>query len=578
MAKANTIGSGIENCMSSESMRALVKQYSELGQWTSALFWADAAAAAAGGGLDSVSGDDVWLLASAMLARGEPHRAAHAVCSRGLHRRHLLCLGVAMRAYVAARDPETAIKLMEECDPMLLEPRSTEQTHNRALGGVLVWQARALAALDRRDAAAEALTSALRADCACYEALDLLLDQHALTPHQERELIESLPINTQLSAAEGALLRTAYRERLNRYSPPPPPQLPSPDTECPITVEAEAVWCRMLEAVQSNARRLTAACRWDDALKALDVIGPWCCLDVRVACLVEQKKSAQLFALAHELVDAYPTVWTSWYAVGCYYYLIGKNEIARRYLSKAKSLEPSAGCVWLAFGHCFAAEPEHDQAMAAYVKACQVMAGCHLPPMYVGVECALLNNFNMCERFFTRAAALHNDKVVDETTCTDKDKWGRVVSLVRDPHVAHEAGAAAFADGNLLAARDLWLTALEAATPSHSSEVPVRWAATLDALGHVYRALGHPSEALRWHERALALRPARSSTLTAMALCLALLSRERDAADALHAALAKDPDDVVALALLDIVIHRIDRALTDEDLQQFPFQIGRAHV
>lgn len=56
------------------------------GQWTSALFWADAAAAAAAGGTDAASGDDVWLLASAMLARGELHRAAHAVTSRGLHR------------------------------------------------------------------------------------------------------------------------------------------------------------------------------------------------------------------------------------------------------------------------------------------------------------------------------------------------------------------------------------------------------------------------------------------------------------------------------------------------------------
>lgn len=47
-----------------------------------------------------------------------------------------------------------------------------------------MWKARALSALERREAAAEELTSALRADCACYEALDLLLEQHALTPRQ----------------------------------------------------------------------------------------------------------------------------------------------------------------------------------------------------------------------------------------------------------------------------------------------------------------------------------------------------------------------------------------------------------
>lgn len=171
---------------------------------------------------------------------------------------------------------------------------------------------------------------------------------------------------------------------------------------------------------------------------------------------MELKKSAELFAFAHALVDAYPQSWAAWYAVGCYYYLIGeyyfisfmvypaysrgtqrkpgnlevrhsiphklsnfweiacwkrwrpccvsvlkrenentslisnrtytclvyvsihsqtlstlhtgKSEFARRYLSKACGLEAGAGCVWLAYGHSFAADNEHDQAMAAYFK------------------------------------------------------------------------------------------------------------------------------------------------------------------------------------------------------------------
>lgn len=47
---------------------------------------------------------------------------------------------------------------------------------------------------------------------------------------------------------------------------------------------------------------------------------------------------------------------------------VGKSEFARRYLSKACTLEPGAGCVWLAYGHSFAADNEHDPAMAAYFK------------------------------------------------------------------------------------------------------------------------------------------------------------------------------------------------------------------
>ncbi|CAK1579084.1 unnamed protein product [Parnassius mnemosyne] len=583
MAKVDSTGRGNPDCLNVDFMRSLVKQYSELGQWTSAFFWADAAAAA---GNDTVSGDDIWLLASAMLARGELHRAAHTVTSRGLHRRHLLCLGVALRAYIAAKEPATALSLIEECDTQLLEPRNHDQTHNRALAGVLVWQARALAALERREAAAEALTTALRADSACYEALDLLLEQHALTPRQETDLIESLPINSQLSAAEAAFLRAAYRDRLLRYAPLRSSLSTTDDTTVEtggnvtgspgVLSPVEAALSRSSEGASRKARRLAAAGHWAEALKALDLAGPWACADVRAACLVELKKSAELFAFAHALVDSYPQSWTSWFAVGCYYYLIGKSEFARRYLSKAKSLEPGAGCIWLAYGHSFAADNEHDQAMAAYFKASQLMAGCHLPPLYVGVECSLLNNVSMCERFLLRAAALHSDaesageQTADDTDAENISGWDRIARVVCDPHVAHEAGAAAYAAGEHEAARALWLRALDAARDERDQLHP-RWAATLDGLGHASRALGEPRAALRWHERALALRPARAATLAARGLCLALLGRARAAADALHAALARDPDDAVALALLDAVVDRLDAALTEEEIPQFPF-------
>ncbi|CAH2085815.1 unnamed protein product [Euphydryas editha] len=334
---------------------------------------------------------------------------------------------------------------------------------------------------------------------------------------------------------------------------------------------------RSAEAAEARGRRLAAAGEWSEALRALDAAGPWSCAEVRAACLVELKKSAELFAFAHALVDAYPQSWTAWYAVGCYYYLIGKSEFARRYLSKACGLEPGAGCVWLAYGHSFAADNEHDQAMAAYFKASQLMPGCYLPPLYVGVECSLLNNVSMCERFMARAAALYGNAEGGEAgevgeggeEGSGAGGWERIARGVTSAHVAHEAGAAAFAAGRPEAARALWLRALAAAGPA--DQLSPCWAATLDALGHASRALGRPDEALRWHARALALRPARAGSLAARGLCLALLGRERDAADALHAALARDPDHVVALALLDAIVDRLDAALTEEEIPQFPF-------
>lgn len=72
----------------------------------------------------------------------------------------------------------------------------------------------------------------------------------------------------------------------------------------------------------------------------------------------------ELFCIAHKLVDLYSDQAISWYAVGCYYDLIGKSDPARRYLSKATSIDRLFGPAWLAYGHSFAKENEHDQVIS----------------------------------------------------------------------------------------------------------------------------------------------------------------------------------------------------------------------
>ena len=55
------------------------------------------------------------------------------------------------------------------------------------------------------------------------------------------------------------------------------------------------------------------------------------CLPIHFVCLHELREKNKLFLLAHELVDYYPEMAVTWFGVGCYYYLIGQNEEARRY-------------------------------------------------------------------------------------------------------------------------------------------------------------------------------------------------------------------------------------------------------
>lgn len=55
--------------------------------------------------------------------------------------------------------------------------------------------------------------------------------------------------------------------------------------------------------------------------------------------------------------------------------ITGKRDQSRRYLGKATNLDNTFGPAWLAYGHSFAVENEHDQAMAAYFKASQLLKG-----------------------------------------------------------------------------------------------------------------------------------------------------------------------------------------------------------
>jgi len=53
-------------------------------------------------------------------------------------------------------------------------------------------------------------------------------------------------------------------------------------------------------------------------------------------------------------------------SVGCFYHMVSDFESARRYFSKATTLNHRFAPAWVGFGHAFAAQDESDQAIAAY--------------------------------------------------------------------------------------------------------------------------------------------------------------------------------------------------------------------
>lgn len=97
-------------------------------------------------------------------------------------------------------------------------------------------------------------------------------------------------------------------------------------------------------------------------------------------------------------------------------------------MAKATALDRLFGPAWLAYGHSFAVENEHDQAMAAYFKASQLMKGCHLPLLYIGLECGLTNNLKLADKFFQQAQSI----------------------APNDPFVIHETGVISYHNGELV--------------------------------------------------------------------------------------------------------------------------------
>jgi hypothetical protein len=79
-------------------------------------------------------------------------------------------------------------------------------------------------------------------------------------------------------------------------------------------------------------------------------------LPVLAAAMVELKLKAELFKYSHKLVEAYPHRAISWFAVGCYYLLVSKNELAQRHFHKATKLDVRCAAAWIGNGHACAAQ------------------------------------------------------------------------------------------------------------------------------------------------------------------------------------------------------------------------------
>lgn len=138
-------------------------------------------------------------------------------------------------------------------------------------------------------------------------------------------------------------------------------------------------------------------------------------LQVHISILAEIGDKTSLFKIAHRLIgtvkinfenllrshfdvtlDTNYEDWLGWYCAGIYYLVIKNNGKAASLLEKALTKRPSSGLAYLALGHAFSYDREHDQAFNAFLMAERLMKGSALPQLYIG-ESVYEIGFHFCD-------------------------------------------------------------------------------------------------------------------------------------------------------------------------------------
>ncbi|OGM49356.1 cell division cycle [Aspergillus bombycis] len=347
------------------------------------------------------------------------------------------------------------------------------------------------------DRARDCYKDAVRIDVQCFEAFDQLMKNSLMSPAEELEFLESLDFDSisspdpSVSQEAAHFTKMLYTTRLSKYSSP---AILSDATETLSThynlsqnpdillSRAEALYtqCRFAEALEltssilSTSQSSTALTATTAPISAQNHLGHAPAVyPLHLACLYETGATNALFLLSHTLADHAPEESYTYLAIGVYYLSVSKVAEARRFFSKASLLDPHSAPAWIGFAHTFAAEGEHDQAIAAYSTAARLFQGSHLPQLFLGMQHLALNNMSLAHEYLSAAYAM-------STGATS----GSVPALP-PPHPLERPPWEAIH----------WYSMTLNLATSLNCE-PGAWVATRANLGHALRRIGRFTEAL----------------------------------------------------------------------------------
>ncbi|KAL2863265.1 anaphase promoting complex subunit CDC16 [Aspergillus lucknowensis] len=366
------------------------------------------------------------------------------------------------------------------------------------------------------DRARDCYKDAVRIDVQCFEAFDQLMKNSLMSPTEELEFLESLDFDSitgpdvSVSQEAAHFTKMLYTTRLSKYSSP------AILTDATETLSTHYKLAENPDILLSRAEALYTQCRFAEALELTSSIlstsqsslastqtgsaaqshlghSP-AVYPLHLACLYETGATNALFLLSHTLADHSPEESYTYLAIGVYYLSVSKIAEARRFFSKASLLDPHSAPAWIGFAHTFAAEGEHDQAIAAYSTAARLFQGNHLPQLFLGMQHLALNNMSLAQEYLCAAYAKSTGTAAGTVPSIPSIPSSELSPLGGDPLVLNELGVVLYHQNHLEGAVDLFRQSLVLAASLHCE--PAAWVATRSNLGHALRRLGRYSEAL----------------------------------------------------------------------------------
>lgn len=339
-----------------EKVRRKAREFYDKANYETALFWADKAAS-----FSRNSPQDLFVKAQAMSQLKQYDRAAKTIEHCGYHDLYFAFRYELAGCYFNMKKHQEALQVLGDGDDSVAFAISNPKSKNvegvpddgDVMCSMYLLKGDCYKSLEINESAVECYTDALNVDVYCYEAFNRLVDNHLLSRDEEESLINKLMAKAHKQGhgqEETDMLKFMYSLRIKKYDKPDKFEVP----------EKFDVLTKNLDVATALAERhyyngeLKTSYNYAEAIMKRDPFHSHC-LPLYISLLVLMKKPTKLYYLAHQIVELYPDLSISWYAIGCYYLMQkGKQDLAQRFFEKATLVDSFYGPAFLSYGHSFA--------------------------------------------------------------------------------------------------------------------------------------------------------------------------------------------------------------------------------